>query len=103
MLERCHRAAAGSKFARNGVCCHVLSKHEDIRDGSWEAMVVSLGTQEGFEKPIQREPDGAHYSRHSDIKRVIKTMLPDKIKEYEKRANGGAVLTVVPPVKSEPS
>lgn len=44
-----------------------------------------------------------HYSRHSGIKRMVKTMLPDDSDEYEKRAKGGPVLTTVTPIKLNPS
>lgn len=64
-------------------------------------MIVSFGTREGFENPVWRETDGLHYSRHSDIKRVVKTMLPDETDAYETRANNGPVMTAVTPIKLE--
>lgn len=64
-------------------------------------MIVLFGTKEGFENPVQRETDSMHYSRHSDIKRVVKTKLPDDTDEYGVRANGWSMLTAVTPIKLE--
>ena len=65
-------------------------------------MNVFFRTKEGFENPVQRQLDGAHYSRHSGIKRFIKTKLQTASEEYEKRAKGGPLLTAVTPIKLEP-
>jgi hypothetical protein len=101
LIEWCwNDTVTSSGFARNRMC-HMSGKHnEKDQYAYWEAMVVSFGTKDGFEKHLDQGT--AHGSRHADIKRVVKTMLPDDTDEYEKRARGGPVMTAVTPIKLHP-
>jgi hypothetical protein len=93
----------GNGFGRNRIC-HVSGKHSDKEQyGYWESMIVMFGSKEGFENSVQRQSDGFHYSRHSGIKRMIKTRLPDGTEQYEKRAKGGPVLAALTPIKLDPA
>jgi len=104
LVEWCwNDGAFGSTFGRN-VIEYVAGKYEkDKRYAHWESMMFLFGTREGFENPVKRESDGAHDSRHSGIERVIKTKLPGKTEEYEKRAKGGPLMTAVTPIKLDPN
>jgi hypothetical protein len=103
LIEWCWNAEAeGKGFARNRIC-HISGKHNDKDQYAyWHAMVVSFGTQTGFEKRVSMGSDRRHDSRHSDIKRTVKTTLPDDTDEYEKRARGGPLKTAVTPIKLKP-
>lgn len=46
----------------------------------YEAMIVMFGTKDGFESNVKTENSGSS-SRHSGIKRMVKTKLPDDSEE----------------------
>lgn len=106
LIEWCwNEKAFGSGYARNHIN-HMYGKHSNKEEfGYWESMNVLFGTKEGFEKRVSMGPgsDGRHTSRHSGIKRVIRTILPHKTDEYEKRMKGGPLLTAVTPIKLDPN
>lgn len=69
---------------------------------NWDSMNALFSAEDGVEQPVFRESDGMHYNRHSGIKRIVKTKLPDDSEEYEKRAKGGPLMTAVTPIKLKP-
>jgi hypothetical protein len=103
LIEWCwNEQAIGSGFARNRIC-HVSGKYSSKEQyAHWNAMIVSFGTKEGFEKLVSAGSDGRHDSRHSGIKREVSTVLPSDTDEYEKRAKGGPLMTAITPVKLHP-
>jgi hypothetical protein len=104
LIEWCwNEQGFGTGFTRNYIH-HISGKYSKEEEYTyWDAMVVSFGTKDGFEKPVSAGSDHRHDSRHSGIERVVSTTLPRNTDEYEKRAKGGPLKTAVTPIKLDPS
>jgi hypothetical protein len=102
LVEWCWNESGGPRNARCTVK-HRKGKHDESKSYAFhEAMIVLFGSKDGFEKKVGREDsDKRHDSRHSGIERMVKTNLPDS-DEYERRAEGGPLMTALTPVEMDP-
>lgn len=102
LIEWCWNQSSGSSYSRSHSLYQPGVFEKDKRYYYNDALVVQFGTEEGFENKVgSGDGDTRHDSRHSGIKRLVKTSLPAS-GEYERRQRGGTLMTALTPIKLEP-